>query len=69
VALGNMGFPVLVSVLMDDRDDIELVRGALESLVLAMGMPAGGEGGPASSANAPTAVSASEVLMLDNESF
>jgi hypothetical protein len=32
-----MGLPVLASVLQDDRDDVDLVRGALEVLVLAMG--------------------------------
>lgn len=35
VALGNMGLPVLLSVLRDDRDDMDLVHGALESLVAA----------------------------------
>ncbi|GAX81853.1 hypothetical protein CEUSTIGMA_g9281.t1 [Chlamydomonas eustigma] len=61
VALGNMGLPVLVSVLMDDRDDIELVRGALESLVLAVGLPAGGEGVPVPSGSTTNnIVSASE---------
>lgn len=39
-ALGSMGFPVLMHVLQDDREDVELVRGALECLLLAMG---GGE--------------------------
>ncbi len=36
LAVGNMGLPVLVSVLHEDRDDLELVRGALECLVAAM---------------------------------
>jgi hypothetical protein len=35
-----MGLPILASVLRDDRDDIEMVRGALEALVLAVGQPA-----------------------------
>ncbi|KAK1312525.1 Golgin candidate 6 [Acorus calamus] len=33
LAFGAMGFPVLISVLKEDREDIELVRGALETLV------------------------------------
>lgn len=36
LALGTMGIPVLVTVLQDDRDDLELLRGALECLVHAM---------------------------------
>ncbi|KAL3499310.1 hypothetical protein ACH5RR_038403 [Cinchona calisaya] len=32
LAFGAMGFPVLLSVLKDERDDVELVRGALETL-------------------------------------
>eukprot|EP00955_Chlamydomonas_euryale_P118687 366555-Chlamydomonas_euryale.AAC.12 len=35
-AVGEMGMPVLATVLKDDRDDIELVRGTLEVLNLAM---------------------------------
>jgi hypothetical protein len=31
-----MGIPVLLAVLQDDRDDLDLVRGALECLVAAM---------------------------------
>lgn len=34
-----MGLPVLVSVLKEDRDDLDLVRGALECLVCAMAQP------------------------------
>ncbi|KMT10908.1 hypothetical protein BVRB_5g113210 [Beta vulgaris subsp. vulgaris] len=33
LAFGAMGFPVLLSVLKDERDDVEMVRGALETLV------------------------------------
>ncbi|KAK2984564.1 hypothetical protein RJ640_018942 [Escallonia rubra] len=36
LAFGAMGFPVLLSVLKDERDDVELVRGALETLVSAL---------------------------------
>lgn len=38
LVFGHMGIPVLVSVLMDDRDDLELLQGALECLVHAMAM-------------------------------
>ncbi|GKV07812.1 hypothetical protein SLEP1_g19529 [Rubroshorea leprosula] len=31
-----MGFPVLMSVLKEERDDVEMVRGALETLVSAL---------------------------------
>jgi len=30
------GFPVLLSVLKEERDDVEIVRGALETLVSAL---------------------------------
>lgn len=30
------GFPVLLSVLKEERDDIEIIRGALETLVSAL---------------------------------
>ena len=43
LAVGTMGLPCLAAVLRDDRDDIELVRGALECLVLAVGQPASGD--------------------------
>ncbi|GMQ05521.1 hypothetical protein CsSME_00050513 [Camellia sinensis var. sinensis] len=33
---GAMGFPVLLSVLKEERDDVEMVRGALETLVSAL---------------------------------
>ncbi|KAK7395799.1 hypothetical protein VNO78_16369 [Psophocarpus tetragonolobus] len=36
LAFGAMGFPVLLSVLREERDDIEMVRGALETLVSAL---------------------------------
>ncbi|KAK3016217.1 hypothetical protein RJ639_006219, partial [Escallonia herrerae] len=36
LAFGAMGFPVLLSVLKDERDDVEMVRGALETLVSAL---------------------------------
>jgi hypothetical protein len=34
-----MGLPILLNMLRDDRDDLELVRGALESLVAATATP------------------------------
>ncbi|KAL1556859.1 Golgin candidate 6, variant 2 [Salvia divinorum] len=36
LAFGAMGFPVLLSVLKEERDDIELIRGAIETLVSAV---------------------------------
>ena len=36
VALGNAGLPALCTVLQDERGDLEMVRGALECLVLAI---------------------------------
>ncbi|XP_011629264.1 golgin candidate 6 [Amborella trichopoda] len=33
LAFGAMGFPVLLSVLKEERDDVEMARGALETLV------------------------------------
>ncbi|XP_051151641.1 golgin candidate 6 [Andrographis paniculata] len=36
LAFGAMGFPVLLKVLKEDRDDVEMVRGALETLVSAL---------------------------------
>ncbi|KAF8397583.1 hypothetical protein HHK36_016503 [Tetracentron sinense] len=36
MAFGAMGFPVLIGVLKEERDDIEMVRGALETLVSAL---------------------------------
>ena len=36
LACGCIGFPVLLSILREDRDDIELVRGALEALLQAV---------------------------------
>ncbi|KXZ52056.1 hypothetical protein GPECTOR_10g1079 [Gonium pectorale] len=53
LALGNMGLPVLISVLRDERDDLELLRGALEALLAATssshgtGAGAGAAGGGA----------------------
>jgi len=35
----------MLAVLQDDRDDLELLRGALECCVHAMRMPAGAGGG------------------------
>ncbi|GER54491.1 golgin candidate 6 [Striga asiatica] len=36
MSFGAMGFPVLLSVLKEERDDVEMVRGALETLVSAL---------------------------------
>ncbi|KAG9446082.1 hypothetical protein H6P81_012210 [Aristolochia fimbriata] len=36
LAFGAMGFPVLMSVLKEERDDVEMVRGALETMVGAL---------------------------------
>ncbi|XP_073285547.1 golgin candidate 6 [Primulina huaijiensis] len=36
LAFGAMGFPVMLSVLKEERDDVEMVRGALETLVSAL---------------------------------
>ncbi|KAK4282327.1 hypothetical protein QN277_013719 [Acacia crassicarpa] len=36
LAFGAMGFPVMLGVLKEERDDIEMVRGALETLVTAL---------------------------------
>ncbi|KAL7165537.1 hypothetical protein ACSBR2_041258 [Camellia fascicularis] len=36
LAFGAMGFPVLLSVLKEERDDVEMVCGALETLVSAL---------------------------------
>ncbi|KAJ1422429.1 Vesicle tethering protein [Sesbania bispinosa] len=36
LAFGAMGLPVMLSVLKEERDDVEMVRGALETLVSAL---------------------------------
>ncbi|KAL0014415.1 hypothetical protein SO802_001484 [Lithocarpus litseifolius] len=36
LAFGAMGFPVMLAVLKEERDDVEMVRGALEALVGAL---------------------------------
>ncbi|XP_059449820.1 golgin candidate 6 [Corylus avellana] len=36
LAFGAMGFPVIMGVLKEERDDVEMVRGALETLVGAL---------------------------------
>ncbi|CAI6005219.1 unnamed protein product [Closterium sp. NIES-65] len=43
-ALGAMGIPVLLSVLREDREDVDLIRGALEVLVAGLAAGAGGGG-------------------------
>jgi hypothetical protein len=36
-AMGTMGLPVLVAVLQEDREDLDLLRGALEALLASFG--------------------------------
>ncbi|WCJ21170.1 golgin candidate 6 [Euphorbia peplus] len=36
LAFGAMGFPLLMGVLKEERDDVEMIRGALETLVSAL---------------------------------
>nr|XP_023912419.1 golgin candidate 6-like [Quercus suber] len=36
LAFGAMGFPIMLAVLKEERDDVEMVRGALETLVGAL---------------------------------
>ena len=36
LTFGDMGIPVLVTVLFEDKDDLELIRGALESMINAI---------------------------------
>lgn len=36
IALGNGGFPVLINALKNERGDLELVRGVLECLAIAV---------------------------------
>ncbi|OAY70842.1 Golgin candidate 6 [Ananas comosus] len=36
MAFGAMGFPILLNVIKEERDDVEMVRGALETLVSAL---------------------------------
>ncbi|KAG0470454.1 hypothetical protein HPP92_017154 [Vanilla planifolia] len=36
LAFGAMGFPVILSVLKEERDDTEMIRGALETLISAL---------------------------------
>jgi hypothetical protein len=50
--MGAMGLPVLLAVLQEDRDDLELLKGALEVLQLTVALPeaasaAGSRGGAA----------------------
>lgn len=37
--MGTMGLPVVLSVLQEDRDDLELLKGALEVLHLSVALP------------------------------
>jgi hypothetical protein len=50
--MGAMGLPVVLAVLQEDRDDLELLKGALEVLQLTVALPeaasaAGSRGGAA----------------------
>ncbi|KAF6263900.1 hypothetical protein COO60DRAFT_308594 [Scenedesmus sp. NREL 46B-D3] len=52
LAMGAMGLPVVLAVLQEDRDDLELLKGALEVLQLTLALPesasaAGNRGGAA----------------------
>jgi hypothetical protein len=52
LAMGAMGLPVVLAVLQEDRDDLELLKGALEVLQLTVALPeaasaAGSRGGAA----------------------
>jgi hypothetical protein len=40
--MGTMGLPVLLGVLREDRDDLELLRGAAEVLLAVLAPPEGG---------------------------
>lgn len=40
-AISSMGLPVLLSVISEDRDDLELLKGALEVLQLSVALPDG----------------------------
>jgi len=44
LAVGAMGFPVLAEVLREDREDVELLQGALEVLINACGPPPASHG-------------------------
>lgn len=37
--MGAMGLPVILSVLQEDREDVELIKGALEVLHLSVLLP------------------------------
>ncbi|ONM31361.1 hypothetical protein ZEAMMB73_Zm00001d040434 [Zea mays] len=36
MSFGAMGFPILLNILKEDREDVELVRGALETFMSAL---------------------------------
>lgn len=42
-AISTMGLPVLLAVLAEDRDDLELLKGALEVLHLSVVVPEGSD--------------------------
>lgn len=44
-AISSMGLPVLLSVLTEDRDDLELLKGALEVLQHSVALPDGADAG------------------------
>ena len=54
-SMGTMGLPVLISVLQEDRDDLELLQGALEVLYLSCSTGEGGHSPPGSARKAPAA--------------
>ena len=42
LAMGAMGLPILCEVVREERDDLEMLRGALECLCLAVPAASGG---------------------------
>lgn len=36
MSFGAMGFPILLNILKEDREDVEFVRGALETFMSAL---------------------------------
>jgi hypothetical protein len=53
--MGTMGLPVLISVLQEDRDDLELLQGALEVLCISCSSGEGAHSPPGSARKVPAA--------------
>lgn len=64
--LSKTGFPILLNVLKEERDDVELVRGALETLVSALS-PIGTTDGPKNEVQ-PASMN-SDMLSRESESI